>query len=352
MTVELFNKNNYVRWKEIFNSFAPKNRTLYHSPDYVLTWEEHENALGLCLYIKIEKYEFLYPFMKKKICINGNATDYYDIFSAYGYGGIISNHCRTKISNNILKRLNNCIDEWCLQNKVVAEFIREYPTSNDYLRYSTNILVRKNLLYDYAQEDSHGVFNISKRAFRDTSTSLKKGCCINVDYNLATLPAFIQLYQEMCERKKLASSLRFNSLYFNTLKTFLGNHCFIVNVLFNQKIIASSLNFLFDTTIVYHLSASDYNFRYLLPNDLMLLNLLEVGREKNCQSVFWGGGLSNEQNDTLFLFKKKFSTNILPMHIGKKLHNVSMYNEFCHTWEQSNIEKSKLYQHFFLKYHM
>ena len=50
------------------------------------------------------------------------------------------------------------------------------------------------------------------------------------------------------------------------------------------------------------------------------------------------------------LFKEKYSTDPVPVYIGKKVHNESIYAAICSEWATKYPEKKPLYDKFFLKY--
>ena len=43
--------------------------------------------------------------------------------------------------------------------------------------------------------------------------------------------------------------------------------------------------------------------------------------------LHFGGGRTNDQNDSLLKFKKSFSNTLSEFYIGEKIHNEFLYNE-------------------------
>ena len=58
---------------------------------------------------------FCYPFLRRAI----PDTDWFDVESAYGYGGPIASSVRP----DFLEHAWSAFNEWCGSNRIVAEFI-------------------------------------------------------------------------------------------------------------------------------------------------------------------------------------------------------------------------------------
>ncbi|MFA6567548.1 MAG: GNAT family N-acetyltransferase [Victivallales bacterium] len=346
MIFRVLNKRNIGEWAETASSFPADNLTIFHTPEYLMSWEDYESADPICLYMEENGTKFLYPFLKKGI--SGYSHDnIFDISSAYGYGGVVSSSVNP--DSNLIQQVNHLVDEWCKSENIIAEFIREYPAPS-YIRNSEMTHVRNNLIFHYDGFRENYAGKLKKRAVRDAKSSVKKGCEASIDLKLDSLGGFINLYKNVSAVKEFSGFYNFNMTYFNSILKYLRANSFIINIAYNGKTVASSLNFAYGDSITYHLSASDYDFKNLLPNDLMLFTLIDYGGKNGYNHVFLGGGLSEDENDPLFLFKEKYATNTVPVHIGKKIHNGFIYDAVCDEWANKYPDKKPLYSKFFLKY--
>ena len=92
---------------------------IYFSPDYYASWQGTTPGTATCLHARIGDIEVLYPFFKSEI----PGTDgYFDIASAYGYGGAITSGPFDETTQQVFDTL---VSEWCEQERVVAEFVGE-----------------------------------------------------------------------------------------------------------------------------------------------------------------------------------------------------------------------------------
>ena len=342
-----YSEGDFSLWTDALRKFSKKDITLFHTPEYLLSWKRFEKGTPICLHFEMEEYHILYPFFLKPIVPNRGQKIFFDVTSAYGYGGFASNS--KDIPEDVLALCNEEIDSWMKKEKVIAEFIREYPNTS-LCRYGEKIKVRNNLFFEYGKDRNAFSKLIKKRAIRDARLSSKKGSLAIYDWDLATLNNFIEMYHEFCKEKGLEDSHMFSREYFADVKEMLGNQAFIINIYYKDIILAASLNFVFNGMIIYHLSASMYEYRNFLPNDLMLYTLLQTGADLLCTSVFLGGGISNDDNDSLYRFKEKYATSSSDVYIVKKVVNPNAYNDLCQDWENNNPDLKEKYRNYFLKY--
>lgn len=55
-------------------------------------------------------------------------------------------------------------------------------------------------------------------------------------------------------------------------------------------------------------------------------------------------------DNSLFKFKKAFSSNVKEFFIGKDIFNIPAYNAICKEWQERNADKVKLYGNRLLRY--
>ena len=83
-------------------------------------------------------------------------------------------------------------------------------------------------------------------------------------------------------------------------------------------------------TIHAHLSGTDTEYLYLSPAYILKYGTVIWGKNKGYDFVHYGGGTSSSEDDTLYLFKSKFSKNTkFEFWIGKKVWNEKIYERLC-----------------------
>jgi len=346
MTLEVFSSGTAHRWAETLARFPARTRSLYHSPAYVLSWQDYEGLAPLCLHLHLEGVRFLYAFYRKPLP-GAQASGPCDIQSPYGHGGLVCDDPEPDPA--LLARANAAIDAWCLESGVVAEFVRDYP-GRPPLRDTRRIHVRENLFHRYGPQGLAA--SIKKRARRDVEAARKRGCEATLTPGLEGLERFAPLYEGLCRAKGIQDSHGFGAAYFEGVRRWLSRESLLVEIRCRDELVAACLGFLDGPELIYHLSASLPQGKALLANDLLLFTLLRAGEEAGCEAAFLGGGLGRGADDSLFRFKEKYATHASPMHIGTKVHDRAGYQAACEAWERANPDKAAAYGHFFLKYRM
>ena len=82
----------------------------------------------------------------------------------------------------------------------------------------------------------------------------------------------------------------------------------------------------------------------------MLWEAAKELQKRGVKRFHLGGGTTGNEDDSLFLFKRRFSKDTCQFYIGKLIFNQYAYNAICADWEQKNPEKAEHYKHHLLKY--
>jgi hypothetical protein len=332
-------------WNSILDSFPAHLKDVYYLPEWYQSWSEHEDAEAMCIYYEEQGIRFLYPFFKKKIKNYDLNDDFYDIQSAYGYGGVIAN--KEVIPEKISKQFNDTVSVWLKDNRVIAEFIRENPLINNVKREADYSCVRKNVyietLSNYRIPDKQARQNIAK--------AQSSNLAISYDSKLDYLDEFIKLYKLTQERLNMHPYYDFNQAYFSNFKELLASYSTLIHIITNGQIIASGLYITYHEKAHLHLAASRVEYQILRANDLLYYGAIQLAMETNVKLLNVGGGTTNDPDDSLFKFKRKFSHNVKQVRIGKIIHNKEIYDKLTRDWEASHPALLNKYNNYFLKYH-
>lgn len=332
-------------WGTILESFPAHLTDLYYLPQWYQSWAQHEHAEALCLYCEVDGYRFLYPFFKKKIENYDLKDDFYDIQSAYGYGGVIAN--KELIPAKVEKQFNDIISAWLLDNNVIAEFIRENPLISNVRRHAEYDCVRQNIYIETTKN-----YRIpDKQARQNIAKALSSNLSIMFDYNMEYLDEFIKLYKLTQQRLNMHQYYDFSSSYFESIKELLAEYSTLIFIVNNGQIIAGGLYISRHEKASLHLTASKVEYQILRANDLLYFGAIQLSLKNGVAILNVGGGTSNDPNDSLFRFKKKYSDNLKEVRIGKIIHNKEIYEKLTHDWEINHPSLLAKYDNYFLKYH-
>ncbi|MBK6346045.1 MAG: peptidoglycan bridge formation glycyltransferase FemA/FemB family protein [Bacteroidales bacterium] len=332
-------------WSEALNRISPGNSDINFLPDWYKTWQDFEQASPKCIVAEIEEFLFVYPFFIKPI--EGYCLDktYYDIQTAYGYGGVITN--LTKLPDSVVQKFNRNVNNWLFENGVVAEFIREHPLLNHCRRDATYQKVRKNVYIETSRD-----YRIPDKKARQNVSKIRKNpdISVQIDTDMNQLDEFVRLYNLNTVRLNMGSYYHFPTDYFTKVRDLLGKNARLINILYQDKIINTNLFFFFGNKGTMHLAGSDHDYQALRGNDLMYFSAIELSKNMGLEILTIGGGITDNDDDSLFRFKSKFSDLHKDVMVGKKIINPAIYENLISQWTEKYPEITAKYQNFFLKY--
>lgn len=333
-----------LEWENALQEFQEEQKDIFFLPSWYKTWLEHEKATAHCLHVILGDYIFLYPFLKSRIDNYSLDDNYYDIQTAYGYGGVIVN--KFPVPEEVSLQFNKLVSRWLEDNKIVAEFIRVHPQLDRFKRDCSYNLVRKNVFiettFNYRIPD--------KQARQNVSRALSSGAEVIYDTNFEFIDSFIELYRMTAERVRMDKYYHFDNRYFTKVKEELKDYSTLIHILFNGKIIGSGLYMLYGDKATLHLVGSNSEYQQIRINDLLYHGAIKFSIKNKAATLNVGGGLTLDPEDSLFKFKRKYSNNFKDVIIGKNVINQPIYTELVKQWSKKYPELVDKNQNYFLKY--
>lgn len=336
-----------VAWQACVESFPPERTDVYFHPAYCATWLEWEKGTAVALYAKLDNVDFLYCFLLKEVpqVLDGHWR--YDAQSFYGYGGIITSAEPTDAQR---VQFEDAVDMWMQEHGVIAEFVRAHPLIHRWplhARRATFVQVRTNV---YAQLP-HALLQLEVGATRrNVAKARRSGIRVERWSAAKGTTVFAHLYAQTAARLGMDGFYHFPERYFSGCAQWLGERAWYLVALANGVPIAALMILEWNRALIYHLGASDARYWDLRPNDLLFATLLEYAEQHGYTLVSFGGGTTNNPEDTLYRYKSKFGTNHVPVFIGKRVHNRTVYDQLCSQWEQRNRDRADRYRGYFLRY--
>jgi hypothetical protein len=312
----------------------------YLTDDYISLYLNQSSTIFKFQYIEGDNF-FINKAIKKPITKIGNkciSDGFYDLETAYGYGGWYSNCKESEFINNALEAYKLR----CTKEKIISEFIRFHPDNlfpnqhfniMDFLSNSGDIVI-VDLINDPLASFSKKV----RYVVRSATNTLD----INQSYDI---DAFIKLYKKTMRKNKAGDFYFFDDSYFEELMKI--DSIELYEVKYKDKIVSMGI-FIFDKEIAYyHLSANSQESYKLNANYFLLNQIFYLAKDRGVKSFILGGGAGSSPEDGLLRFKKKFSSNVTPFNIGGMIHNEEIYEKYGRIWsEQYPQDRSELFLHY------
>lgn len=325
------------KWNEYFQLLPIEFQDIYYEREYYNLSERVDKKLGKLFFYKENDYIAFYPFLLNKIQGYKLEEDYYDIETAYGYGGPLINTLNEKFRKSFEEKFL----AYCKDNNIIAEFIRYHPILKNQEIFQSKIKLeenRKTLVVDL----NNSLEEIwMKEIYIKNRTTIRRGVKegAKVIYK-KDLNNFEEIYKETMKKVNAEEYYYFSKDYFNYLKNL---DYIVIAIELRGRIIAEGVFLKGKNYLHYHLSGSKKEYLKYHPNNLMLWEAIKFGKENGFTKLHLGGGLTNSLEDSLYKFKSSFTKENLNYYIGKRVHNEKIYNYLLEQYEKEYNEKSKLF---------
>ncbi|PSL36336.1 acetyltransferase (GNAT) family protein [Planomicrobium soli] len=315
---------------------------IFFEEKYGKLYEKLEN--GTC-----EVFEFSHPlgtvrhlFIKRKIPFAVHGETYYDIVTPYGYGGPLITGCETGSKPQLIEEFHKAFGEYCQEHRIVGEFIRFHPllkNAEDFKSFYDVRYMRNTVGTNLKDYDDPVQSEFSKSTRKSIRKALREGVEFRVTRNPDNLHKFKELYHANMERIGANSYYYFDDSYFSRCLEYFGEHIVLVEAVYENQTIGAELHFHYNDLIHTHLSGTLAEFHHLSPVYVMTYAIAEWGKQNGAALVHAGGGTTNNPDDSLYLFKKKFGQNTeFEFYIGRKVWNEAIYSELC---KKAGVEKDE-----------
>ena len=290
---------------------------------------------------------FFYPFLLRPIGSVGSiqvSPELNDLETVYGYTGPIA----TTDSADFLAQAWDGFDVWCLKHGVVSEFIRFNPflKTRRFAAPQAEIALDREMIAvrldgnegdlwnSYEAVQRNRVRKALKNDMRCREISLERG-----------LPVFRSLYEATMRRAGASSFYFFPSAYYEAIASTLSRHVLLFSVLHQDKPVAAALFLAYGETIHYHLGGSAAEHLRLAPNNLLFHQVAVWGQQRGFKHLHLGGGRTSRPDDQLLRFKKRFSREVVPLHLGRRIHDRVRYDALRELW-LSQRQESRVSSYF------
>lgn len=321
---------------------------IYYSKKYIFLYIKEKEELFEFEY-KEEDCFFYTISIKRPILKIGNEfidDGYYDLETAYGYGGFYTNSEDKEFLNRAILEYS----EKCKKEKIIAEFVRFHPFNNFPIKFAEfldlNIYDRDTVYLDLSQKYEE----LKKQYKSSLQRNIKKAIYNNLTFDLEhinnnSINKFIELYNLTMNKNFASKFYFFDKDYFD--KLFKLENVELYSIKYNNQTISMIIVFNNNEKIYYHLGATNPKFYSLNPNALIFDSIIKKYNQK-ANFLYFGGGTSSKNDDSLLQFKQKFSHLKKPFYISGKIYNKEIYEKYLRIWEIQSKKEVK----YFLKYRL
>ncbi|MEI6100267.1 MAG: GNAT family N-acetyltransferase [Eubacteriales bacterium] len=258
--------------------------------------------------------------------------EFFDASTPYGYGGpAIQTKGLVDISR-IMKAYSQFVEDYCRSRNIICEFIRFHPLLQNHLllgRFCELRYSRKTVLVNLAGgELLSEVISGEKR--RNIRRALRNDITVAFDLNADKLDEFYEIYVKTMQKNQADEYYFFPFRFFKDTMQLLRDQAVLISAYDGSKMISGGIFLMGEGMMHCHFSATDPAYLHLNANSLIVYKAAEWGQKMNLRTLHLGGGHSEEADDSLYRFKKSFSTGEpLDFYTGKKIYHPGAYEEIA-----------------------
>ncbi len=315
---------------------------IYFEPDYGKIYEELGEGTNHTFVYSDEYGKVSNMFLIRDIpnCII-NGVQYKDITTPYGYGGPVVTNFIEGYKDKLIDNYINNFREYCLSNHIVSEFIRFHPiieNAKDFIDVYPIVYQRKTVGTNLKTSDDPIQTECSKSVRKNVKKALKNGVTFQYIESPTNIDNFKEIYYSTMKRNHASDFYYFGQDYFDSLLHYFNKNILLIKAIYQDKTIAMGFYFIYDKYIHAHLSGTLSEYLYLSPAYVLRYALIQWGKEHEYSLIHHGGGVSNEENDSLFNFKRRFTKETLfDYYVGKKIWQPEMYQKLCEKTGTTNV---------------
>ncbi|MDN4605929.1 GNAT family N-acetyltransferase [Sporosarcina highlanderae] len=269
----------------------------------------------------------IYPYVKRVVPYTIEETKYYDIITPYGFNGPCIMDCSNHTKDLLIKSFEEDFSKYCIENNIVTEYVRFSPWLENHIDFQKYYLLSENkktiavnLLVDNILTDE-----ISSKRRNLIRKAIKSNVSIQFDYTGETIENFYCLYQNTIQKNSISEYYQFDIFLLKRNFEKLSGNIFIVNAIYEDEIISSSIFLHNGKNLHYHFSANNYEKTNLNGNSLILYTVAEWGKENNKEFLHLGGA---SRSTDLMKFKLSFTkSNGFPFYVGKRIRQKDVYKK-------------------------
>lgn len=307
---------------------------IYFDDQYGKLYEKADNGKAEIFLYENQYGRIRHQFIKRKIPKSiWEQEQLYDIVTPYGYGGPIIIEAADMGKEELVKGFYEEFSKYCHGEGIVSEFIRFHPIVNNALDFNEiyhPIWDRNTVGTNLKDFEDPVQSEFSKRCRKNIRQAVNKGVSCRITYQPEELENFKQIYYDTMKRNDAEDYYFFDDAYFEMCLKNYRENLLLIEAVFEDKVIAAGMYFLYNRTIHVHLSGTLQEYLYLSPAYILRYGLTIWGKENGYELIHHGGGRSNKEDDSLFLFKKQFAGHTkFDFYIGRKVWMPDKYSQIC-----------------------
>lgn len=230
-----------------------------------------------------------------------------DLRHAYNFGGPMASTDFVNATEHV-----DSLNKWAIENNSLKKYCTLVPHLSEHqikLLGTANIvpeLRKQSVIIDFQNQKIRGT------ARRAANKALEEGLVVK-DYQQDGLSSFIDLYEETMDRVGAKDHWRFTPKWFELFFRF-AKPCLLMAKMGSKIQAGSLIAFSQQYQVAYYHFAASTGDHHPGAGHMILMAACEFVKSMGIRYLYLGGGVTDEENDSLLSFKRGFSKDLLPVY--------------------------------------
>lgn len=307
-------------------------RDINFSPDYLKAYEAHEGG-------RLETFRYGCPFGEAFVHYFRRPLDafegfggYCDLITPYGYGGQMISSCELGRESELVTRFNSAFEEHCRSENAVSYFARFNPLADNGPAFHDFFdelqPVRKVVVMDLTLQSVKD--NLTSKGRYSYNAAISRGVTVVPVAADDELDAFLRMYYGLMDYKQAGDYYFFSKSYFNYLIRTFPSNMLLLAARVEGRTIQYAFIIVYGDVAYCHLTCRLLGYNYYMAGNASNVVAAEYARSCGCRYFMLGGGLSADEMDSLYRFKKQFSVSDPRIfYVGKRIFDRPVYDALC-----------------------
>lgn len=302
---------------------------IYFQKEYGFVNEQIELGKSVHYSLDCDYGKIIHTFIKREIPLQGKIQKCYDIRTPYGYGGPLITKCDNK--KKLLSEYESDFGRFCQNEHIISEFIRFHPLANNAIAFSSIYRVsfdRYTVGTNLGLSDDPIGLEFSKKCRKNIRRALNKGLSYSIIECPESIDPFLKIYYETMDRNDANGFYYFGYEYFDRLLSSFRKELLVIEVFYEDRLVAAGLYFVSHKTLHIHLSGTLNEYLHLNPPYVLRYAAAKWAIVNGLRYIHHGGGRSPSADDSLYKFKKQFGLNTdFRFFLGERIWDEKLYTE-------------------------
>lgn len=299
------------------------SREIQSHPEYVALFTSTGDRALAVFYEAGGGTKLLYPFILRQIMREGQATDFTDITTPYGYGGPA--YWGGALDQPVVEDFWMRFENWSTDHAVVSEFIRFGLFPNSTVPYPGEQIERQaNIVVSLDQTEDELWRSFEPKVRKNVKRALRDNVEISIQESSDGFDAFHRIYTSTMERRSADDGFYFPLEFFNRIHAGLSGHFAYFHASYLDEIVSTELVLVSADAVYSFLGGTNPEAFSARPNDLLKFEIMKWAQLAGKSHFVLGGGLTS--GDGIERYKRAFApTSTIDFYTGQRILNSSAY---------------------------